>query len=177
MWLWVLCAELVFVVPLLVSGAKKDSIGECFNFVVLRSMNIGLWVLTVTCAINHLWLMAACLFPLFWLAVMVEVYFQREYLFTEEGTENTQYLDLNPSASYQLQHDTSMLMAKMGSAMVCFCAIGYTLCYRHLGLGVVLSIVAGYVSGLAQFVILTLVSMGLFSRRVNARVASRVRIG
>jgi hypothetical protein len=172
MWLWVLCAELVFVVPLLFRGAKKDSVGECFNCVVLRSMNIGLWVLTVTCAINELWLTAARLFVLFSLAVMVEVYFQRVYRFTEEGTENIHYLDLNPSASFQLQHDTSMLMARMGCAMACICAIGYTLCYRRLGLGVVLSIVAGYVSGLVQFIMLTLVSMRLFSRRVNAARAA-----
>ena len=172
MWLWVLCAELVFVVPLLVRGAKKDSIGECFNCVVLRGMNIGLWVLAVTCAANHLWLTAACLFVLFSLAVMVEVYFQCEYRFTEEGTENIHYLDLNPGASFQLQHDTSMLMAKMGCAMTCLCAIGYTLCYRSLGLGVVLSSVAGYGSGLVQFIIFTLVSMRLFSRRVNARAVT-----
>jgi hypothetical protein len=173
MWLWVLCVEIVVVVPLVIQGLKKDSIGECFECAVLRSMSIGLLLLAVTCAMNRLWVLSGCLLTLFWFAGMVGSYFKREYKFTEAGSENIHHLILSPNAKFALQDRTSMLIAKSGFGMLWLCAFGYMLCYRHLGLSVLVSIVAGFGTGLFQFVILSVASIGLFSRRVIALFGAR----
>jgi hypothetical protein len=171
---WVLCAEVIFVCPFLIQGVLKDSIGECFESAVLRNMSITLLLLAVTCAMNRLWILTVCLLLLFWLAGIIGSYFEHEYKLTEAITENIHHLDLTPSAKFRLENGTSMLMAKSALATLWLCAFGYMLCYRHLGLNLVLCFLAGLGSGLLQLVTLSTLAFILFLRRVNTRFAARL---
>ena len=174
MWLWVLCAELVIITPLLIRGVGKDSIGRCYECATLRSMSMGLLILGVLCGVNHYWKSAAVLLLIYWLALMVGAYFEREYPLTEAVTENIHQIDLRPDATFRLENRTSFLMGKTGLMMTWLCAFGYMLCYHDLGLGFVLSFLAGIASSTLQFIILIGVAMTLFRRRVNARFSSRI---
>jgi hypothetical protein len=173
--MWVIGAELIAVAPLIICGVNMRSIGACFEYAVLFSLSVGPLMLSITCAMNRLWVMSLSLLVLCFLAKGLAVRFKRDFEFEFETTEHLDTIQTASDAKFHLSNSTSLLMAKASFWMLWLCALSYAICLRYLGFSLLLSAVAGFFSALAQLIIIGSFSLVFFIWLFNSRLRAKKR--